>query len=79
LGDSDLKRLRDEALRLSNTERAELAHDLVKSLDEPSDPDAAEAWDREITRRLDAIDAGTAELVDREELRQRLQARLKRG
>lgn len=79
MGDSDLKRLRDEALRLSNTERAELAHDLVKSLDEPSDPDAAEAWDREITRRLDAIDAGTAELVDREELRQRLQARLKRG
>lgn len=79
MGDSDLKRLRDEALRLSDAERAELAHDLVKSLDEPSDPDAAEAWDREIALRLDAIDAGTAKLVDREELRQRLQARLKRG
>ncbi len=79
MGDSDLERLRAEALRLSDTERAELAHDLVKSLDEPTDHDAAEAWDREVARRLDAVDAGTAKLIDREELRQRLQARLNRA
>jgi putative addiction module component (TIGR02574 family) len=79
MGDSDLERLRAEVLRLSDTERAELAHDLVKSLDEPADQDAAEAWDREVARRLDAIDAGTAKFIDREELRRRLQARLKHG
>jgi putative addiction module component (TIGR02574 family) len=78
MGDSNLERLRAEALRLSDAERAELAHDLVRSLDEPADPDAADAWDREVARRLDAIDAGTAKLIDREELRQRLQARLNR-
>lgn len=38
----------------------------------PPDPDAAAAWEAEIMRRLDEIDAGTAEFVDREELRRRL-------
>jgi putative addiction module component (TIGR02574 family) len=79
MGDSDLEKLREQALRLPDAERAELAHDLVKSLDEPIDPDAGGDWDREIARRLDAVDAGTAKLIDREEFRQRLQARLQRG
>ena len=79
MGDSDLEKLRAEALRLSDAERAELAHDLVKSLDEPADHDAADVWDQELARRLNAIDAGTAKLIDRDELRRRLQARLARG
>jgi len=41
----------------------------------PADKDAKSAWNAEILRRLNEIDAGTAELVDREELRRRMRAR----
>ena len=71
-----LNKLRSEALMLSETERAELAHALVKSLDAPADADASEAWDKEILRRLAEIDAGTAMLIDRDEFRRRMQARI---
>jgi putative addiction module component (TIGR02574 family) len=73
-----LEKLRSEALRLPEPERAELAHDLVKSLDSPSDSDAAEAWEKELLRRLAEVDAGTAKLVDREELRRRMRSRINR-
>ena len=73
---STLEKVRSEALRLSEAERAELAHSLVESLDGPADKDAASAWDTEIQRRLAEIDAGTAKLIDREELRRRMRARI---
>jgi putative addiction module component (TIGR02574 family) len=79
MSDATLEKLRSEALRLSDAERARLAHDLVQSLDAPSDADAADAWEQEVSRRLDAIDAGTAVLIDRDELSRRLKARLVRG
>lgn len=75
---STLEKVRSEALRLPEAERAELAHSLVESLDGPADKDAESAWDAEILRRLAEIDAGTAELIDREELRRRMQARMSR-
>lgn len=75
MGSESFGRLRSEALTLSENERAELAHALVLSLDAPGDPDAAAAWDREILRRLAQIDAGTAEFMDRDELRRRMQER----
>ena len=71
-----LSKLRSEVLMLSEAERAELAHALVKSLDAPTDADATEAWDKEILHRLAEIDAGTAKLIDRDEFRRRMQARL---
>ncbi len=73
-----LEKLRSEALLLPEPERAELAHDLVKSLDSPIDPDAAEAWEKELLRRLAEVDAGTANLIDREELRTRMRSRMNR-
>ena len=73
-----LEKVRSEALSLSEVERAELAYNLVTSLDGPPDSDAEEAWDLEITRRLSEIDAGTAKLVDREEFRRRMRARANR-
>jgi putative addiction module component (TIGR02574 family) len=76
---STLEKVRSEALRLSEAERAELAHTLVESLDGPADKDAESAWDAEILRRLAEIDAGTAELIDREEMRRRMQARMSRA
>lgn len=70
-----LERIRAEALTLTDEQRAELAYELIESLDAPADADAPDAWDAEIMRRLAEIDAGTAELVDREELRRRIQGR----
>jgi putative addiction module component (TIGR02574 family) len=79
MSSTNLDRVRSDALRLSDLERAELAHDLVKSLDAPEDADAPDAWDQEISRRLAEIDAGTAKLIDRDELRHRMRARLNAG
>jgi putative addiction module component (TIGR02574 family) len=79
MGSRGLGKVREEALELTASERAELAHDLVASLDGAADADAAEEWDREVLRRLDEIDAGTATLIDREELSRRMRERLKRS
>lgn len=71
-----LNKLRSEALSLPEAERAELARDLVKSLDAPPDSGVGDAWDQEIARRLAEIDSGTAKLIDRDEFRKRMQARI---
>lgn len=76
MGNQALDALRSDALSLSESERAELAHDLLASLDGPPDPDATDAWEAEILRRLDQIDQGTAKLVDRAELMRRIRDRL---
>ncbi len=79
MGSRALEKVRSEALNLSQSERAELAHNLVASLDGPADPDVEDAWDAEILRRLTEIESGTAELVDRDELRRRMRARMSRS
>jgi putative addiction module component (TIGR02574 family) len=66
-----LEQIRNQALALSESDRAELARDLLKSLDGPPDPDANNAWDADIERRLKQIDEGTVQPMDREELRRR--------
>jgi putative addiction module component (TIGR02574 family) len=79
MGSPTLEKVRTEALSLSESERAELAHNLVTSLDGPSEPDAEKAWDTEILRRLAEIESGTANLIDREEFGRRMRARLSRA
>ncbi len=78
MANSALDKLRAEALSLPEPERAELAHNLVASLDGPADADAQHAWDKEILRRLAEIESGNADLIDREEFRRRVLARLER-
>lgn len=73
-----LKKVQSEAMSLPQDERAELARELIKSLDEPHDADAAAAWDDEILRRLDSVDAGTAGTIDRDEFRRRIAERLRK-
>lgn len=70
-----LERLRSEMMVLSETERAELAHELIESLDAPQDNSFEEAWDREISRRISVVDDGQAKLLDREEFRRRIRTR----
>ena len=51
----------DKALKLPLGERAKLAHELLVSLDQGEpDPEAPEAWDREIEKRANDVKAGTA-------------------
>ena len=51
-----------KALRLDVKARAELAAELLASLDGPVDPAAAAAWEKEIQRRVSALEAGTEKL-----------------
>lgn len=71
-----VKRLRSEALTLTESERAELAYDLILSLDAPADIGVEEAWDREIIRRIAKIDFGEASLLSRDEFRKKLKDRI---
>ena len=72
-----LDTVRREALALSEIERAELARDLVASLDGPSDPDVDEAWDIELCRRINEIESGRATLLDPADVLVRARHRLK--
>jgi len=61
-----------DALRLDAKARAELAAELLASLDGPADPDAATAWDEEIQRRVDALEAGAETLESWESVKRRI-------
>ncbi len=63
------------ALSLSAPERARLAHELLRSLDESEDPDAAETWLAEIERRAREVKAGAAGLEEWSAVRDRLAKR----
>ena len=56
-----LDTLTREALNLPAAQRAALARTLIHSLDEDADPDATAveaAWEEEIARRVDDVEAG---------------------
>ena len=62
-----------DALRLEPDARAEIAAELLASLDGPADPDAEAAWDAEIARRIEAIEAGTVRLEPWAEVKRRIE------
>jgi hypothetical protein len=70
---ADPARVIEEALQLAPTDRARVAHQLILSLEEV-EPDAEARWADEIRRRVDEIEAGTAELEDWEVARQKLRS-----
>ena len=72
---TDPEALRDAALALSEAERAKLARDLIASLDGPAEDDVAEAWDIELCRRINEVEAGKAQLLDAEDVLARIRAR----
>ena len=55
----------ERTMHLAREDRAELARQLILSL-ETTEPDAGvdEAWEREIARRSEQVDRGEAPLVD---------------
>ena len=62
-----------DALRLDDNARAQLAAELLASLDGPADPDAGQAWDEEIEHRIAAIEAGHIALEPWDEIRRRIE------
>jgi putative addiction module component (TIGR02574 family) len=61
-----------DALQLDVKARAELAAELLASLDGPADPDAATAWNAEIQRRVKALESGTEKLESWEDAKRRI-------
>ena len=55
-----LQEVVNKALDLSSKERAELAHELIVSLDDVADKEVETAWDAEIERRVKEIKSGKA-------------------
>lgn len=62
-----------DALRLDSAARAELAAEILASLDGRADADAQAAWNDEIERRIEAIEAGTICLGPWEQVKRRLE------
>jgi putative addiction module component (TIGR02574 family) len=71
-----LQLVQDQALELTEQERADLTHDLFVSLDGPADANAAEAWNVEIVRRVVEIDAATGTFLDADEITRKIRSRL---
>jgi len=72
----ELDSVRQYALSLPLGDRAELARDLMASLDGPSDADSKAEWDKEICRRINKLRAGEATLLDPDEVLSRIRKRL---
>jgi putative addiction module component (TIGR02574 family) len=62
-----------DALRLDADARAELVSEILASLDGPPDGDAEAAWDKEIERRIRAIEAGEISLEPWEAVKRRIE------
>ena len=73
-----LDHLRSQISTLSQSERAALAHELIMSLDGPSDDSVEQAWNDEIVPRVSKVKSGNATLLSREEFRSKMRARLGR-
>jgi len=56
----DTDKLKSQLSQLSTMERAELAHFLIRSLDEEADEESESAWDAELERRMEEIRSGKA-------------------
>ena len=68
--------LMQEALSLTEEERAELACSLIDSLDPALDEGAEAAWEQEIGRRIAELDSGKAKTVPWKDVRARISSKL---
>jgi putative addiction module component (TIGR02574 family) len=63
--------LLQKALALPVKERAELAGNLISSLDATVDQDADAAWQQEVVHRLDEVQSAKVETIPWEQVRQK--------
>ncbi len=71
---SSAQRIISEAMNLSSAERAQIAEELISSLDEQPDEEVEKAWHVEINRRIDEVESGTVQCVPWEEVLEKLRA-----
>jgi putative addiction module component (TIGR02574 family) len=64
----DIKEIEAEALSLPSEERASLAHRLLLSLEEVSDPEFERLWVEESLRRVAELDAGRSSTIPADEV-----------
>ena len=69
--------LKAEALRLSADDRAQLASELIVSLDDLSESEIERLWLDEAVRRDAEVDNGTARLIPADEVFAAARARLR--
>ncbi|MEP6636138.1 MAG: addiction module protein [Acidobacteriota bacterium] len=62
----------EEALKLTTNERAEVAEQLIASLDEASDTDVEQAWQEEVQKRLQQIERGEVKTIPWEVVQRQL-------
>jgi hypothetical protein len=62
-----------DALRLDLKTRADLAAELLASLDGPADADAEQAWAAEIEHRAAGLEAGTEQVESWDETKRRIE------
>ena len=62
----------EEALKLSPNERAEVAEQLIASLEEAPDTAVEQAWQQEVQRRLQQVERGEVKIIPWEEVQRRL-------
>ena len=63
-----LAELSEKALELPPEERAQLAQELLESVERDIDPDVHAAWESEIASRIAAYERGDAKLVTAEQV-----------
>ena len=61
--------IEDAALQLPETQRAELAHKLLLSLESQSEAEIAQLWRNEAVRRAADIDSGVVKTLSADEVR----------
>jgi putative addiction module component (TIGR02574 family) len=66
----------EDALQLSDRDRADLAVSLIDSLDSSVDSDWEAAWDQELARRTKELDEGSVQTIPWSEVRRKLRGRL---
>jgi putative addiction module component (TIGR02574 family) len=69
---TELKQLFQEALELTDNDRATLAGLLIESLEGPEDSDVESAWAAETERRWTEIECGSVETISWEEVKAKL-------
>jgi putative addiction module component (TIGR02574 family) len=67
----EARELLQKALALPDNERAELAGNLISSLDATVDQDVDAAWQQEVVRRLHEVQSGKVGIISWEEVQQK--------
>jgi putative addiction module component (TIGR02574 family) len=71
--------LLQQALSLTEEERADLAASLLNSLNASTDADAESSWQEEVSLRTSALDSGKAKTIPWQDVQSQVSAALQHG